>query len=133
MIARIASTATTYNLRILVVDDEEMLLELIREVLEEVGYEVTALANSEAAFYRFAASPLEFDLVVADEKMPGLSGTDLSEKILSMRPGIPVILYTDYPDAASVKRARTGGVRAIIGKSYDMKQLIVQIRRIFEN
>jgi len=120
------------NASILVVDDEEFLLALVREILEEVGYKVTALASSVAAFHLFSAAPSKFDLVVADEKMPGLSGIDLSEQILEIRPDVPVILHTDYPEEASVRKARAIGVRAIIGKSSNMSQLITYIRRLLE-
>jgi DNA-binding NarL/FixJ family response regulator len=65
--------------------------------------------------------------------MPGLSGIDLSEQILEIRPDVPVILHTDYPDQASVRKARAIGVRAIIGKSSNMSQLITHIRRFIES
>jgi two-component system, cell cycle sensor histidine kinase and response regulator CckA len=130
MMMRNPSAPGTHDARILLVDDEKFLLELIREILEEGGYTVTALTDSVAAFHRFAASPLEFDLVISDEKMPGLSGTDLSRQILEIRPNLPVILYTDYPDAAAVKRARAMGVRAIVGKSSNMNLLITHIRHL---
>lgn len=66
------------------------LLDLIREILEEVGYEVTAQANGVAGFRLFSAAPSKFDLAIADEKMPGLSGTDLSEQMLEIRPDVPL-------------------------------------------
>ena len=64
--------------------------------------------------------------------MPGLSGTDLSEQILEIRPDVPVIFHTDYPDQACHK-ARAIGVRAIIGKSSNMSQLITYIRRLVQS
>jgi DNA-binding NtrC family response regulator len=127
------ASASTNHASILVVDDEEFLLDLVREILEEVGYQVTALASSVTAFHLFSAAPSNFDLVIADEKMPGLSGTDLSEQILEIRPDVPVILHTDYPDAASVRRARAIGVKAIVSKSSNMNQLIAYIRRLLES
>jgi DNA-binding NtrC family response regulator len=114
------------------VDDEKFLLDLLQEILEEAGYEVTALANSTAAFRMFSAAPLAFDLVIADEKMPELSGSDLLEQILTIRPDVPVILHTDYPDATSMKRARAIGVKTILGKSFNMHQLITHIRGLLE-
>ena len=124
---------STNHASILVVDDEEFLLDLVREILEEVGYKVTALASSVAAFHLFSAAPSKFDLVVADEKMPGLSGIDLSEQILRIRPDVPVILHTDYSDQESMKRARAIGVKAIVGKSSNMAQLITYIRRLLKS
>ncbi len=127
-----SSGPNTSHPRILLVDDEEFLLDILREILEAAGYEVTAQTSAVAAFDLFSATPSKFDLVITDEKMPELLGTDLSEQILRIRPDIPVILHTDYPDATSVKRAQTIGVRAIVGKSMSMSQLIAQVRRLLE-
>jgi DNA-binding NarL/FixJ family response regulator len=65
--------------------------------------------------------------------MSGLSGTDLSEQILDIRPDVLVTLHTDYPDQESVKRARAIGVKAIVGKSSNMAQLITYIRRLLKS
>jgi CheY-like chemotaxis protein len=119
--------------KILLVDDEEFFLDLVREILEEAGYEVTALANSALALNLFSVTPSEFDLVVVDEKMPGLTGTDLCEQMLEIRPDIRVILHTDYLNPASAKRARAAGVKAVVGKSYRMSPLITRIRRLLES
>jgi DNA-binding NtrC family response regulator len=114
------------------IDDEKFLLDLLQEILEEAGYEVTASASGIAAFRTFSAAPLEFDLVIADEKMPELSGSDLLERILEIRPDVPVILHTDYPDATSIKRAQAIGVKTILCKSFNMNQLITSIRNLLE-
>ena len=129
-IIKISSSVSTSHARILLVDDEEYLLDLVREILEEAGYEVTARTSSVAAFHLFSAAPSGFDLVIADQKMPELSGTDLSEQILEIRPDIPIILYTDYPDA--VERAQSIGVKTIVSKSISMNQLITDVRRLLE-
>jgi DNA-binding NtrC family response regulator len=121
---------STNHASILVVDDEELLLDLVREILEEAGYQVTALASSVSALHLFSSAPSKFDLFIADEKMPGLSGTELSEQILDIRPDVPVILHTVYPDPASVRKARAIGVKAIVDKSSNMKRLIAYIRRL---
>jgi len=129
-LAKISSSLNASHARILLVDDEKYLLDLVREILEEAGYEVTAQTSSVTAFHLFSAAPSTFDLVIADERMPELAGTDLSEQILKIRPDIPIILYTDYPNA--VKRAQTIGVRSIVSKSISMNQLITDVRRLLE-
>lgn len=124
-------TKTTRDTRppsILLVDDDEFLLDIIREIIEEAGCKVTALASSIEAFRVFAAAPSEFDLVITDEKMAELSGSDLSEQMLRLRPDIPIILHTDYPDAASTERVRAIGVRATLAKSLNAHQLITLMR-----
>ncbi len=119
--------------RILVIDDEEVLLDLIREILEDQGYSVTAVASGPDALNTFLTHPSGFDVVIADEKMPGLSGSELAEEILGVRPGIPVILYTDYPELSSVKKARAVGVRAVLPKSSRTEELVASIRRVLES
>ena len=125
-----SSAPDTGNASILLVDDEEFFLDLVREILVELGYEVMAMRSSLAALHLFSTAPSEFDVVITDERMPELSGSDLSAQILDIRPDIPVILHTDYPDATAVKRARDMGVKAIVGKSSNMKQLISHVRHL---
>jgi DNA-binding NtrC family response regulator len=120
-------------IRILLVDDEEVLAELVHEILEEMGYKVTIYTGSAAALQAFSAAPSTFDLVVADEKMPGMSGTELAQEILEIRPGIPIILYTDFPEIAAEKKAIKIGIRAIVRKSSRMEELVHYIRRLLES
>jgi len=116
-----------------VIDDEEILLDLVSEVLEDHGYFVTALTSAPDALDVFLGRPSAFDLVVTDEKMPELSGTDLTQEILAIRPDIPVILYTDYPEVSSAKRAKAVGVRAILQKSSRTDELVLCVRRVLES
>ncbi len=120
-------------IRILLVDDQDVLVDLVREILEDVGYRVTTFTSSAAALQAFSAAPSTFDLVVADEKMPEMSGTDLAQEIMEIRPAIPVILYTDFPEIAVEKQARLLGVRAIVRKSSRMEELVASIRRLLES
>lgn len=120
-------------IRILLVDDEEVLADLVREILEDVGYKVTIFTSSPAALQAFSAAPATFDLIVADEKMPEMSGTDLAQEIMEIRPSVPVILYTDFPEIAAEKKAGLLGVRAIVRKSSRMEELVASIRRLLES
>ena len=124
---------TRDHAHILVIDDEEVLLDLVSEVLEEDGYTVTALASAHDALGIFLGRPSAFDLVVTDERMPELSGTDLARQILVIRPDIPVILYTDYPEVSLEKRAKAIGVRAILKKSSRTEDLALCINRVLES
>ena len=123
---------TRDHAHILVIDDEEVLLDLVSEVLEEHGYTVTALTSAPDALDIFLGRPSAFDLVVTDERMPELSGTDLTQEILAIRPDIPVILYTDYPEVSSEKRSKAIGVRTILKKSSRTEELARCIKRVLE-
>ncbi|MCU0661180.1 MAG: ATP-binding protein [Myxococcota bacterium] len=80
--------------RILLVDDEERVLRGTRRLIEPLGYSVEATTSGEEAMEWLSASPDLWDLLVADQVMPGLSGLQLAKKAKSLRPDLPVILIT---------------------------------------
>ena len=82
--------------RILLVDDEEMLAELGKTILEGLGYVVTALTSSLDALALFQNYPDRFDAVITDQTMPGMIGRDLAGRILQIRPDLPIILCTGH-------------------------------------
>jgi len=89
--------------RILFVDDEELLVEWARTTLGRIGYEVTAVTDSREALKIFSANPSFFDLVITDQAMPGMGGTQLAEELLAITGGIPIILCTGHSDIVSAK------------------------------
>ncbi len=80
--------------KILVVDDEEVLRNLAKEVLSEEGYQVTLASSGEQALELLKRA--SFDLVIADLKMPGMDGMELLKKIKEKDKDIEVILLTSY-------------------------------------
>jgi len=85
----------TGNENILIVDDEKELAEILKRMLESLGYNVNAFTNSTAALKEFTtAQPDKYDLVITDMTMPTLTGTALAKKIKSINPDIPIILCT---------------------------------------
>lgn len=82
--------------RILVVDDEEALITIIRNRLEGLGYSVTSTTSSTEALNIFKSDPDYFDLVITDLTMPTLTGLDLGKELSRLRPRIPIILVTGY-------------------------------------
>ena len=119
--------------RILLVDDEEVLLEMTREFLSLQGYEVVTCATGNEALGLFTADPHGFDLIVTDQTMPELTGSRLTEKILKIRPDLPVILTTGYSDTINKQQARQLGVRAFFHKPVVMEKLAAAIREILDN
>ncbi|HQP72312.1 MAG TPA: ATP-binding protein, partial [Methanoculleus sp.] len=91
---------------ILLVDDEELILSSLQRTLRLSGYRVTALQNGQEALEEFSENPHEFDLVITDLTMPGMTGLDLVGKIKEKRPDIPIILCTGYNDAISQQEAK---------------------------
>jgi two-component system, cell cycle sensor histidine kinase and response regulator CckA len=80
--------------KILLVDDEKVLLDIIDRILSNLGYDVHAYDNSKEALDAFLRNPGGFDLIVTDQIMPEMTGTRLIEQIRSVNPTVPIILFT---------------------------------------
>jgi PAS domain S-box-containing protein len=102
--------------RILYLDDEESLVILAKRLLERMGYQVTGFNDSTQALAAFKTAPGDFDLVLTDLSMPGMSGMEVSRRMLEIRPDIPVLLTTGYVRNEDVEQARSIGIREVIWK-----------------
>jgi len=114
--------------RILFVDDERILAELGKELLESLNYNVVAKASSLEALETFRADPYGFDLVITDMTMPGLRGEELAREIMALRPGMPIILCTGYSELIDETQAREMGIYEVIMKPYMVDSLAETIR-----
>jgi CheY-like chemotaxis protein len=115
--------------RILLIDDEQMVLESETAILERLGYTVTPETNSLRAIEIFRFRPNEFDLIITDYTMPKLTGTDLFQEIRQIRPDIPVILCTGFSEKITAAVAVDLGVELVM-KPFSMKQLAELIRKV---
>lgn len=102
--------------RILFVDDEKMLVAIGEQALQRLGYEVVCRTSPIEALELFRAKPNHFDLVVTDQTMPGMTGDALARELMSIRPGLPVIICTGYSQAVDQKKAIQIGVKAFVMK-----------------
>jgi signal transduction histidine kinase/CheY-like chemotaxis protein len=114
---------------ILVVDDDETMLRLAEEMLAEGGYEPVGYSQSTVALAAFAADPQRFDLIVTDEIMPGLSGTELAAKCRLVSPQIPILLTTGFGGAQFREKAAQAGISDILGKPYRQHELTTAVGR----
>ena len=87
---------TAEQVRILYVDDEESLAELGEEFLGDIGYQVTGAFSGTQALELFKQNPQGFDMLITDESMPGICGTELAQKIYQINPALPVILCSGH-------------------------------------
>lgn len=101
---------------VLLVDDEEPLVRLGEEVLAELGYEPVGFSSSLAALASFRATPQRFAIVVSDEAMPDMTGSELAREIRRIRPDIPIVLMSGYVTHALTLRARDAGVVEVLAK-----------------
>jgi PAS domain S-box-containing protein len=118
--------------RILIVDDEEMVLNVEQELLTSVGYQVTVATTPGEALTRFREQPDAFDLVVTDMTMPGMTGMELARKIMAIRPEIPVILCTGFSDLTNEESAKLQGIREYITKPLVAQTFSRTVRNILD-
>ncbi|MHC1725854.1 MAG: CHASE2 domain-containing protein [Syntrophobacteraceae bacterium] len=108
---------------ILLVEDDPQTCALIQEMLQRCGYEVESKTNAREALDLFRARAKFFDLVMTDFDMSLMSGIELAEKLLEVRPDLPVLLCTGYLDQPLSESAKAAGIREVIRKPFDSKKL----------
>jgi PAS domain S-box-containing protein len=116
--------------RVLVVDDEEPLVRLATRTLEELGYVPVGFTSSRAALAAFRADPQRFDAVVADERMPGMSGSALIREVRGIRDRIPVVLMSGYVGDAVALQARDAGAEEVLRKPLSARDLATSLARV---
>jgi len=121
------------NEHILLIDDEEILVEMGKTLLERLGYRVTARTNSIEALTTFQNQPEAFDLIITDQTMPGMTGIDLSRRILQIRPEIPILICTGYSSLISEEKALALGIKGFIMKPLTKKDIAVSIRKLLDS
>ncbi|MBU0673929.1 MAG: response regulator [Proteobacteria bacterium] len=119
---------TTGTECILLVDDEGTILDLQRQILLGLGYSVTTCASSIDALKVFREQPSLFDLVITDMTMPHMTGVQLTEKLLEIRPDIPIIICTGYSDQLNEQKTRALGIRKYLMKPVSRDGLASAIR-----
>ena len=116
--------------RILYLDDEEPLVFLMRRMLEHLGHRISAFTRSEEALAAFTAAPAEFDLVLTDMSMPGMSGVEFAQSVLAVRPDALVVIATGHLQDKDVERARAAGVHEVIQKPSSLEEMAQTVNRL---
>ena len=106
---------------ILFVDDEFALIDVGKQMLTRLGYEVLALSNPRDALMAFVERPAQFDVVITDMTMPQMSGVDLARRVMEVRPDIPVILCTGYSEQVDKEKAKELGIRGFLMKPCSLR------------
>ncbi len=118
---------------ILLTDDEQIILAMGKTMLERLGYHVSAKKNNSfEAFAAFQNEPEVFDLVITEQTMPGMTGSDFSRSILLIRPDIPIILCTGYSTIMTEEKARSMGIKGFVMKPFSKKDLSTVVRYILD-
>ena len=118
--------------RILFIDDEDILVEMGKIMLERLGYKVTTRTNSIEALAHFQNSPDQYDAVITDQTMPGMTGFDLARRMLQIRPDLPIILCTGYSNLVDEEQAKMIGIKGFIMKPMSKKDIGTLLKIVLE-
>jgi len=117
---------------VLVVDDEESIVMIASEILKGLGYNVVSSTNSREALRLFGEKPGRFDVVFTDMTMPKMTGVQLSNAILGIRPDVPIILSTGYSEDVNEQIIKKSGIRRLLIKPISPEKLSQAIREVLE-
>ncbi|MBW1642996.1 MAG: PAS domain S-box protein [Deltaproteobacteria bacterium] len=120
------------NERILLVDDQDIIVQMEKQMLEQLGYHVTGRISSVDVLEMFRADPDKFDLVITDMTMPNMTGEQLADELIKIRSDIPVILCTGFSEMMSEEKAKAMGIKGFLMKPVVMKDLSSTIRKVLD-
>jgi PAS domain S-box-containing protein len=115
--------------RVLVVDDEASLVTLMTDTLSDLGYRPFGYTSSAAALAAFRARPEDFDVLITDERMPGLSGTAVVREVRGVRPDIPILLASGFLGGTIGEQAQAAGADEVLQKPLAARELALALAR----
>jgi CheY-like chemotaxis protein len=118
--------------RVLLVDDDPAVAEMWESYLEQLGYRVTAITSSVDALVEFTSHPNDYDAVITDQIMPGLTGDELARQVIHDRPGLPVIVISGYSDAITANDCAELGICEFIAKPFSIREMSGALRRALD-
>jgi CheY-like chemotaxis protein len=118
--------------RILLVDDEESVVRLEKQMLERLGYNVSARSNSLEALKTFNSNPDDYDLVVTDMTMPNMTGDKLAKEILAVRSDMPVIICTGFSERINKEKAEAIKVKGFLMKPVVKSEMGQMVRKVLD-
>jgi signal transduction histidine kinase/ActR/RegA family two-component response regulator len=127
-----AAAAGARHGRVLFVDDAPELRELAEAMLSRAGFVVETATDGLAACERFTAQPDAFDVVITDQRMPGLNGQELALRVTALRPGLPVILVSGTNEPADPTVAGGRLFREVVTKPFCGQSLCLAVQRALE-
>ncbi|MGB5991269.1 MAG: PAS domain S-box protein [Desulfobacterales bacterium] len=118
---------------VLLVDDEDMILDVGRDLLEKLGYEVLAVKSGIEAIEIYRTNQKNIDIVILDMVMPKMGGGDTYEKLRDIDPAVKVLLSSGYSIDGQASKILSRGCDGFIQKPFDIKSLSLELRKILDN
>jgi signal transduction histidine kinase/CheY-like chemotaxis protein len=119
--------------KIMLIEDEESILSVERQMLESLGYHITPFSDAVKALNTFQNMSEEFDIIITDMTMPHMTGAEVSQRILSIRPAIPVILCTGFSNQINEEKAAALGIHGFIMKPIIKIELANMVRNVLDS
>ena len=101
-------------------------------MLRRLGYRVEVVSNGAQALEMFGKEPAAFDLVITDHTMPHMTGTELAQELMGVRPDVPIILCSGYSEMVNRESAKELGIREFVMKPVSRNELANTIRRVLD-
>ena len=117
---------------ILLVDDEKLVLEVNKELLESMGYRVYAFGNGQDAISVCMEKRTEIDLVILDMIMPGISGGEIFDRLREINPGIKVLLSSGYSIEGQAREILNRGCNGFLQKPFRLTDLSRKVREMLK-
>ncbi|MBF0611281.1 MAG: PAS domain S-box protein [Magnetococcales bacterium] len=118
--------------RVVLVDDEPLVLELGKQILGRLGYEVVTFADPLLALDYYTRQPWSIDLVITDQTMPNLTGAELAQRMLEQRRELPLILCTGFSEVMDEEQSRKTGFRRFLMKPVAPLELAKAVRECLD-
>jgi CheY-like chemotaxis protein len=117
----------------MLIDDAQLVIDVGKKMLELGGYQVTDFLDPIKALEHFSQQPQEFDLVMSDFEMPGMSGKELAKQMKAIRPDIPIVLVTGYVELVSNEDMSSWGIEGLLVKPYRFEEICKIAKDLIHN
>lgn len=120
------------NEHILIVDDEQNIVHMLKRLLERHGYKTTCLTSSVEAMKFFFENSESIDLIITDQTMPFINGDEFALNILEKTPKAKIILITGYSEIINSEKADSIGIKKMLFKPIQSELLLSEIRNVLD-
>ncbi len=131
--ARRLTAPNTARKRVMIVDDEKMLLILTSEILREAGYDVVTAQSGFECLDQFRLSGRQFDLVLLDLNMPLMDGEETFQRLRALQPDLPIMLCTGYVQQERLDQLLAAGLSGFVQKPLGPRQCLASVRALLED
>lgn len=112
--------------RVLIIDDEVVVLEALTLILEDLGYEIVKCADSREGLLR--ALEAHFDLILCDLRMPEKNGAEVTREVMSKKPEAKILTITAFPSDPLAAQALANGAIGLVKKPFEVAKILEYLK-----